>query len=60
MVNLGVKDVIISRGEKVVARDSKVGDVLVFCAFETRKLPRKASVTAPETLIWHRRLGHPV
>ncbi|KAI0992616.1 hypothetical protein K3495_g15569, partial [Podosphaera aphanis] len=59
-VNFGAKEVTICRGKKVKARGPKVGDTWILRAYQTEELARRAdSVGQEQTMLWHRRLGHP-
>ena len=59
-VSLGANMVTISRGEKVVAKGPRIGDTWVLRAKNLKESALLAhSASQEETLLWHRRLGHP-
>ncbi|POS81620.1 hypothetical protein EPUL_006744, partial [Erysiphe pulchra] len=59
-VNLGAKKVTISRNKRVVAVGPLIGATWVLRACSSQeKAFRVESASQEETLLWHRRLGHP-
>ena len=59
-VSLEPDKVVISRGKKTVAIGPRVGDTWILCAYKTQEQAYKTEkVAKSETILWHRRLGHP-